>query len=244
MPYPFLLSRRPQSEVGRRRGARGSGPRLRMRMQTMSAMFQLPPGSYKLRSCCDVPSNFFGNSWTFETAVTALGVRATPRLSRPQRGRAGRNVKGTEHVRRHTVCRRHSWGSEPPASSTTQPSSRSRRLPAGTEVSDRRAVLGTACLEDHPAVYDSFVLEPRGTAARRAGRSRVLLPRMGRLRIPVRRGLGHPPARVSTTEPTLRAEVDEHIQEVIGPAGAGHLLIPSGYLGELSQSERDELCHQ
>jgi hypothetical protein len=49
------------------------------------------------------------------------------------------------------------------------------------------------------------------------------------------------PARVSTTEPTLRAEVDEHIQEVTGPAGAGHLLIPSGYLGELSQSERHEV---
>jgi hypothetical protein len=51
------------------------------------------------------------------------------------------------------------------------------------------------------------------------------------------------PAPISTTEPTLRAEVDEHIQEVTGPAGAEHLLIPSGYLGELSQSERDELCH-
>ncbi|TQK49844.1 hypothetical protein FBY35_0118 [Streptomyces sp. SLBN-118] len=52
------------------------------------------------------------------------------------------------------------------------------------------------------------------------------------------------PARISPAEPTLRAEVDEHIQEVTGPAGAEHLLIPSGYLGELSQSERDELCHQ
>lgn len=52
------------------------------------------------------------------------------------------------------------------------------------------------------------------------------------------------PSPISAAERTLRAEVDEHLQEVTGPSGAGHLLIPSGYLGELSQNERDELCHQ
>ncbi|HET6356505.1 hypothetical protein [Streptomyces sp.] len=52
------------------------------------------------------------------------------------------------------------------------------------------------------------------------------------------------PAHIAATEPTLRAEVDEHLQEVTGPVGAEHLLIPSGYIGDLSQSERGELCHQ
>ncbi|MDQ0938579.1 hypothetical protein [Streptomyces sp. V1I1] len=52
------------------------------------------------------------------------------------------------------------------------------------------------------------------------------------------------PARVGAAEPALRAEVDEHLQEVTGPAGAEHLLTPLGYLGESSQSERDALCHQ
>jgi hypothetical protein len=53
-----------------------------MRMQTTSVMLQLPSTSYKLRSRCDVPSNFFVNGWTFETAVTALGVRAQKRYWR------------------------------------------------------------------------------------------------------------------------------------------------------------------
>lgn len=43
---------------------------------------------------------------------------------------------------------------------------------------------------------------------------------MGRQRIPVRRGLGHLPARIGTAEPTLCAEVDEHLQKVTGPADA------------------------
>lgn len=96
------------------------------------------------------------------TETAGSGVRATPRLSGPGREGAGRKGEGTEYVRRHTVGRRGSRGTRPRAGSTTPPSSRSSRHRAGTEVTDHRAVLGTACFEEHhPVVYDSFVLDKR-----------------------------------------------------------------------------------